>query len=257
MDKLLGIRIDKYSKNQLLQLVKEAVVEGKKLHIVTLNTELLIASKSNKKLKEIINNSSIVIPESSGLYLADNYLTSNAKPSLIRLVSSGVKTILGTRGSLPERTTGVDLGYSIASLSEKFGYKLLLLGGQNEAAKVAAEGLKNLFPKLKVKGIYGGRFGLDDRKIFEQVQRYNPDVIFVGFGVPKQEYWIAENLDKISAKVAIGVGGTLDFMAGKVPRAPKMVRNLGLEWAFRLAVQPWRIKRQLALIKFIKVLLRS
>ena len=98
---------------------------------------------------------------------------------------------------------------------------------------------------------------MDDRKIFEQVQRYNPDIIFVGFGVPKQEYWIAENLNKISAKVAIGVGGTLDFMAGKVPRAPEMVRNLGLEWVFRLAVQPWRVKRQLSLLKFINLLLKE
>src|SRR3990167_151136 len=120
MDNFLGIRIDKYSRKQLLDLVEKAVVQNKKIHIVTLNTELLIALKDNKKLKEIINNASIVIPESSGLYLADNYLASNAKPKLIRLVSSGVKTILGTRESLPERLTGVDLSLDVARLCAEF-----------------------------------------------------------------------------------------------------------------------------------------
>jgi len=74
--------------------------------------------------------------------------------------------------------------------------------------------------------------------------------LFVAFGAPKQEFWISENLNKIPVKVAIGVGGAFDYISGKIPRAPRFIRNIGFEWLFRLVVQPWRMKRQLSLIKF-------
>ena len=83
------------------------------------------------------------------------------------------------------------------------------------------------------------------------------DILFVAFGFPKQEQWIAENLDKIPVKVAMGVGGAFDYISGNVPRSPVFIRKLGLEWLFRLIIQPWRLKRQLALFKFIYLVLRE
>jgi N-acetylglucosaminyldiphosphoundecaprenol N-acetyl-beta-D-mannosaminyltransferase len=82
-------------------------------------------------------------------------------------------------------------------------------------------------------------------------------ILFVAFGAPKQEFWINENLDKIPVKVAIGVGGAFDYISGKTPRAPTFIRSIGLEWLFRLVVQPWRIKRQLALIEFIWLVVKE
>ena len=79
--------------------------------------------------------------------------------------------------------------------------------------------------------------------------------MFVAFGSPKQELWIAQNLDKLPAKVVIGVGGAFDFVSGKVKRAPVWVRKIGFEWLFRLIIQPWRIKRQLRLVKFVYLVL--
>jgi len=83
------------------------------------------------------------------------------------------------------------------------------------------------------------------------------DILFVAFGAPKQEFWISENLDKIPVKIAIGVGGAFDYISGKIPRAPFFVRKLGMEWLFRLLVQPWRIKRQLSLIEFAWLVIKE
>lgn len=83
------------------------------------------------------------------------------------------------------------------------------------------------------------------------------DILFVAFGSPKQELWIAKNLKNIPATVSIGVGGAFDFVSGKVPRSPKILRKLGLEWLFRLIIQPWRIKRQLSLITFVFLVLKE
>jgi N-acetylglucosaminyldiphosphoundecaprenol N-acetyl-beta-D-mannosaminyltransferase len=255
MDNILGVKVDKYSINEILEKVKLAVESNKKLQIVTLNTELLVASNDEKKLQNIIN-SSLVVPESSGLYLADNYLASERKAP-IRWVSALFQTVSGQRKNLKPRIAGVDLCYFIAGLASEFGYKLVLLGGREEVATAAAQRLNALYPKLKVSGMYGGKIGLDDKKILLELEKEKPDILFVAFGQPTQEFWIAENLDNLPAKVALGVGGTLDFMAGRVVRAPLLMRTLGLEWIFRLARQPWRVKRQLALVKFVVLLLKS
>ncbi|EKD85274.1 MAG: hypothetical protein ACD_38C00056G0001 [uncultured bacterium] len=83
------------------------------------------------------------------------------------------------------------------------------------------------------------------------------DLLFVAFGHIKQEKWIDNNLDKIPVRVAIGVGGAFDYLSASVPRAPKVLRKLGFEWLFRLMIQPWRLKRQLALLKYLWLLTRA
>jgi len=90
-----------------------------------------------------------------------------------------------------------------------------------------------------------------DSSLIAQNDIPQTDLLFIAFGPPKQEKWIANNLDKVPIKVAMGVGGAFDYLSGNVFRAPKWLRDLGMEWLFRLSLQPWRIKRQLSLLKFI------
>ena len=97
----------------------------------------------------------------------------------------------------------------------------------------------------------------DNNLTMKQFNNATIDILFVAFGAPKQEFWINENLNKIPVKIAIGVGGAFDHISGKVPRAPLIIRRLGMEWLFRLIVQPWRFKRQLALIEFIWLVLKE
>ncbi len=252
MKEIFGVRADEYSLQKILEIVKKAIEDKQKVHIVTLNTEMLMAAKTDPSLKHVINKAEIVVPESSGIYLADNFLSAKKGNKIVRLFISTWQTILGKNTSLPTRISGVDLSYLIAGLCSEFGYTLLLLGGGEGVAEEAAKNLKVEFKNLKAEGLYGGLAG--SKELVEQVKQIKADVIFVAFGHGRQEKWLAANLNQIPAFVGIGVGGSLDYFAHRVPRAPEVVRNLGLEWAFRLLVQPWRFKRQTSLITFIKEL---
>jgi N-acetylglucosaminyldiphosphoundecaprenol N-acetyl-beta-D-mannosaminyltransferase len=123
------------------------------------------------------------------------------------------------------------------------------LGAGPNIAEKTVECLKEKYPGLKV--------GLVAKEWSESLKDKQVDILFVAFGSPKQEIWISENLEKLPVKVVIGVGGAFDFISGKVRRAPLFMRKIGLEWLFRLIIQPWRIKRQLRLIQFIFLVLKA
>jgi N-acetylglucosaminyldiphosphoundecaprenol N-acetyl-beta-D-mannosaminyltransferase len=123
------------------------------------------------------------------------------------------------------------------------------LGSGPSVAELTAECLKKEYPTLRV--------GMVSQEWKDELKKVEVDILFVAFGSPKQEIWMSENLKNVSAKVLIGVGGSFDFISGKVRRAPKILRLIGLEWLFRLMIQPWRIKRQLRLLKFIALVLKE
>lgn len=147
-------------------------------------------------------------------------------------ICDGIGLLLADRRL--KRVTGVDL---MLSLINK-GYRIVLAGGRFGVAEKAA----------KLVGS-GPVTGMSDPDI-EEINRIKPDLLFVALGMGKQEKWIAKNLPKLKVKVAMGVGGALDQMVKPWLRAPKWVHNLGLAWLWRLIMQPWRIKRQLSLVKF-------
>jgi N-acetylglucosaminyldiphosphoundecaprenol N-acetyl-beta-D-mannosaminyltransferase len=120
------------------------------------------------------------------------------------------------------------------------------LGGRGGVAKKTAECLLGKYPKLQVKFI--GEEWKQDQPI---------DILFVAFGFPKQEEWMSHHINKIPVRVMMGVGGSFDYISGKIPRAPGFLRVVGLEWFYRLAKQPWRWKRQLALVEFLGLVLKE
>ena len=136
------------------------------------------------------------------------------------------------------RLAGADLMLKLI----KKGYKTLLVGGQPGVAQIAAKKL--------------GVMGMTEPDMVK-INKLKPQLLFVALGHGKQEKWIDKNLKKLKVKVAMGVGGALDYVAKPWLRAPKLLQLLGLEWLWRLIVQPWRIKRQLALFKFIYLVLAS
>ncbi|MBI2334188.1 WecB/TagA/CpsF family glycosyltransferase [Candidatus Daviesbacteria bacterium] len=141
-------------------------------------------------------------------------------------------------GRIKNIVAGVDLMERLVDKSRDWGVTVGLLGGGPGVAEKAAECLQKKYPKIKIDNIA-------------------PDILFVAFGAPKQEKWIVQNLPKLKVKVAMGVGGAFDYLSGKVPRAPEFLRSLGLEWLFRLIIQPWRIKRQMALLRYLWFVLNS
>lgn len=201
--------------------------EQKKHYIVTPNPEFIITAQKDLEFKKVLNQADLSIPDGAGLKLAD---------------------IVNT-------TPGVDLMERLCKASADLGFTIGLLGGRDRVAEKAAECLKKKYPGLKV--VFADNGGDVDNNGNVWVDPcVNPcEILFVAFGAVKQEKWISKNLDKLPVKVAMGVGGAFDYLSGEVKRAPKLMRNLGLEWLFRLILQPWRIKRQLALLKFVGMVL--
>jgi len=141
---------------------------------------------------------------------------------------------------------GADLAEDICRLSASRGYRLFLFGGEIGVAMAAKKKLISKFKSLHVVGTIDGIKvdpGTEDPKLISKINQSKSDIVFVGLGAPKQDLWIANNMSKLNSKIFIGLGGTLDYISGKIPRAPKIMRNLGLEWLYRLLRQPRRLKR--------------
>lgn len=229
--KILGVGITNAKKEEILEyLIKKLENGGKKVFITTPNPEILVLANKNEDYKKILNSADLALPDGVGL------------TTLARLIGKGLK----------QRVTGTDF---VENVSERVAKKPIIigfLGGQPGVAEKASECLKVRFPGLKV------AFAISDLASNDSfIKSLKCDMLFVALGAPKQEKWIAENLEKLPVKAAMGVGGALDYISGAVPRAPRLIRNLGFEWLFRLVIQPWRLKRQLRLITFIKLMITS
>lgn len=230
---ILGVKIDDITLNEAVELVGKWLNGVGKHYIVTPNPEIVMMAQKDEELKKIINNADLAIPDGVGLKLA---------------------------GDIECITPGIDVMEKLIKMVSERGFTTGFLGGRGGVAEKVAECLKEKYPKLKVTfAESGGEVDKEGKllKLLKLPKLLNCDLLFVAFGPPKQEKWIDKNLDKISVKVAMGVGGAFDYLSGNVPRAPRWIRNLGWEWLFRLIIQPWRIKRQLALLKYIWLLTKG
>ncbi|MCL5435309.1 MAG: WecB/TagA/CpsF family glycosyltransferase [Patescibacteria group bacterium] len=229
---LLGVGFNNLKIGDVLELIKKGLGKNeKKYYIVTLNPEILVIADSDPNYKKVLNGAKLALPDGIGVMMAAKLL---GKP-------------------LKERIHGVDLMENLCRGVSKQPITVGFLGAGPHVAELTAECLREKYPGLKV--VFTGQEWDGKSKIKNQKSKI--DILFVAFGSPKQEIWIAENLERLPVKVAIGVGGAFDFVSGKVRRAPVFVRKLGLEWLFRLILQPWRIKRQLRLIKFIYLVFKD
>lgn len=235
---IFGIKVDNITLEEASEIVENYLVEDGLKTIVTPNTEIVMAAKDDEYLKRIINESHLVTPDGIGLVYG----------SRIR------------RRPLKERVTGFDLSIRLLEIANQKGYSLFLLGGKKGVAKRASENIKKDYPNIKLAGYHHGYFKgshnghmdhKEELKIIDMINEAKPDIIFVGLGFPRQEIWIWENKNRIHGKVIIGNGGTMDILAGDLKRAPEIFQRLGLEWFYRLIKEPKRIKRQIALPKFI------
>ena len=173
----------------------------------------------------------------------------------------GIGVVWASRYSeilLTERVAGYDLTQNIFSRIAGKNESVYFFGGAPGVASTAARQMKKVYPGLKIVGGHNGYFDAEEeKKIIADIKRLSPSILLVGLGAPKQEKWIYEHLEEVGAKVAIGVGGSFDVMAGNVKRAPKLFRKLGLEWFYRLITQPTRWRRMMRLPKFALTVLRK
>ncbi len=227
--RVLGVRVDPLTMEEALERLGQFVAQGTPHHVVTVNPEYVMISRSHPEFRATL--------EAADLCLADG----------IGLLWAG--RILGR--PLPERVAGSDLLPRIAGRAAQEGWSLFFLGAQPGVARRAAEILQDRHPALRIAGTYPGSPADDEApEIVRRVRIAEPDMLFVAYGAPEQDLWIARHRDALAVPVMMGVGGAFDFIAGVVKRAPPRMRQMGLEWLYRLARQPWRWRRMLALPHF-------
>jgi N-acetylglucosaminyldiphosphoundecaprenol N-acetyl-beta-D-mannosaminyltransferase len=235
---ILGTQIDNLVLDDVLKKIDEFLRDGRQHYIVTPNPEMIMAAGKDKAFLEILNKADLAVPDGVGLIFASRYL----------------------KRPLPKRITGVDLMLDICRTAEQKNCSVYLLAAEEGLAKPkeTAEALVQRFPKFKIAGDALSREESGE-KIINGINTAKPEILFVALGAGRQEKFIASNLNKMpSVKIAMGVGGAFDFISGKIKRAPKWFRKIGLEWLWRLFMQPWRWKRILtATLKFSWLIIRK
>jgi N-acetylglucosaminyldiphosphoundecaprenol N-acetyl-beta-D-mannosaminyltransferase len=147
---------------------------------------------------------------------------------------------------VPHRMTGADWIWSLATLCEAAGKSIYLLGSEPGVAHGAAHRLRHYYPELRIAGTHHGFFDIGSPhadRVIEDINERRPDIVLVGMGTPKQEQWVEESAARVESGILWTVGALFDYVSGRVPRAPRWLADNGLEWIFRLAIDPqhmWR-----------------
>ena len=233
---VLGVPFDAVTMEQAVEKAKKMLGEEGQHFICTPNPEIVMEAQKDKELMDILHEADMVIPDGIGVVWASKY-------SEIRL---------------KERVAGYDLTQNLMAELAATGETFYFFGGAPGVASTAARMMMKKYPGLKVVGVHNGYFDeKEEKKIIQDINTNSPSILLVGLGAPKQEKWIYDNIRLVGAKVAIGVGGSFDVMAGNVKRAPKIFQKLGLEWFYRLITQPTRWRRMMRLPKFALTVLKT
>jgi N-acetylglucosaminyldiphosphoundecaprenol N-acetyl-beta-D-mannosaminyltransferase len=200
------------------------------IQVATVNPEFVMLAGRDPSFRQVLRGATLRVADGAGLVLASR--------------------VLGT--GLPGRVAGVELVQAIARSASVRGDRVFLLGAAPGVAEAAAARLASENPGLQVAGTHAGSpRESDDDSSLALVREGRTDILLVAYGAPAQEHWLARNLELSGAGVGIGVGGTFDYLSGRVRRAPAWMRSAGLEWLFRLARQPWRARRMAVLPVFL------
>ena len=227
---ILGVRVDDVTYAETLAQLRQYVASREPHYVVTPNPEFVMLAQRDAAFRAALVGAALAIPDGGGLLLAARLW---GRP-------------------LREQVRGTDLVYRLAALGAREGHRWYLLGAAPGVARMAGRRLAARYPGLQIVGAAPGSPDAgDDDATRAAVRGAAPiDVLLVAYGAPAQELWMARNVRALRVPVAMGVGGVLDYIAGRAPRAPRWLREMGLEWLFRLVRYPWRWRRQLALPRF-------
>ncbi|HEU5315653.1 MAG TPA: WecB/TagA/CpsF family glycosyltransferase [Chloroflexota bacterium] len=225
---ILGVRVDDVTHAEALARCRTLVQDPQPRYVVTPNPEFVVLARRDAEFRAILNRSDLSIPDGGGLLLAAR--------------------LFGT--PLREQVRGTDLAYLLIEEAARRRWRLFLLGAAPGVAEEAARRLSERYAGLQIAGTFAGQSGregdVETRTAVARAGRCN--LLFVAYGARRQERWIDRNLGYLDVGLAMGVGGVFDFMSGRVRRAPSLVRRAGVDWLWRLAVQPSRFRRQASTI---------
>ena len=245
---IANVLVDNITGPETLDRISEFIASGRPHYIVTTYSEFVVFASQDKDYLEVLNKADLSLPDGVGILWAAKYLSIPASSwlSAVWQLKYTLWSILLYPGfvhqPIHEKVSGSKLIWDIAKLALQNNYSLALVGGEDSVAATSAQILKSKFPGLKINLAISGGKPFDVQTI-KEIAESNSDILFVANQPPRQEKWIAENISNLNVRVAIGVGGTFDYIAGKRSAAPKIFITLGLEWLWRLITQPWRIKR--------------
>jgi N-acetylglucosaminyldiphosphoundecaprenol N-acetyl-beta-D-mannosaminyltransferase len=220
--RVFDIPIELASPAEMLRTITGWVGSGWPHRVMYVNAHVVNQSRGLPELRRALESADLIYCDGYGVRLAARVL----------------------EAPVPERMTGADWVWGLAALCEARGSSLYLLGSEPPVAREAAARLARWYPRLHVTGTHHGYFDLDsphNERVIEDINAREPDIVLVGMGTPKQELWLERYGDRIQADVLWTVGALLDYIAGRVPRAPRWLADNGLEWIFRLAVEPNRM----------------
>jgi N-acetylglucosaminyldiphosphoundecaprenol N-acetyl-beta-D-mannosaminyltransferase len=233
---ILGIPVHDVTTEETLALIDQFVREGAPRQICTVNPEFIMLAQKDEEFKQILDRSALNLPDGIGVVWA------------AKRVGQPVR----------ERVAGSDLVGMMADRAQQTGWRIFLLGAAEGVAEQAAIILRERYPQTNIVGAYAGSPRVEDEAaIAARIRSSGATVLLVAYGAPKQDKWIARNLERTGVSVALGIGGSLDFIVGTQQRAPRWMQRGGLEWLYRLVREPWRWRRQLALPKFVWAVLRK
>ena len=231
-------RFDALTLTQAVDAVATLIRSGARGWVATVNVATLMLMRSDPRLQAFVDQAALVVADGQPLVWASRWIAT----------------------SLPERVAGIDLLEALLARAERELFGVYLLGAQPAVVSAAARRLRDRWPGVRLCGTADGYFSAEEApERARAVAQSRAHILIVGMGVPRQEYFLDTHWDALGAPVALGVGGSLDVLAGVRLRAPRVFRTLGLEWLFRLAQEPRRLwKRYLVTnSRFIYLLLKA
>ena len=227
---ILGCRLDLLDAEAATERILDFARTGAGAQVVKLGTEMVVQAQRDPAFRDAVNHAALSLCDTVGLL-----------------------AVARRRGAtLRERVTGVELLERLCARAAAEGTRVYLLGGADGVAADAAAVLEARFPGLQIAGVRHGFFGSDEMaRIIADIRESDAQILYVGLGSPRQEFFLAEHLRATGCGAGIGVGGSFDVVSGRVQRAPRLWRRFGLEWLYRLLREPKRWRRQLALPYFV------
>lgn len=229
--KVMGVKFPKITLDRTIEILANVVEQNRSqlFHVITVNPEITMSCQSDKSLRSIIDEAGLITADGIGIVM--------------------ISRLKG--GNLPERVTGYDTLLRLLDLGNQKNWSFYFLGADPLTNEKVCEVIHQKYPNVRILGRHHGYFKQDEEdKIVGEIGLLKPDFLIVALGAPYAERWINKNKEKLNVKIAIGVGGSLDVIAGKVKETPRSWKRFNVEWLYRLIQQPSRWKRQLILPRF-------
>ena len=231
---ILGVGFDPVDLDGAAARIVGLVEAGRPSLVITANTEMVMTARHAEDLARLLADAALVVADGVGVVWASRYL----------------------RRPLPARVPGIELAERLLAEAARRRWRVYLLGGRPGTAEEAASNLRARYSGLAIVGSAHGYFApADEAGVVEAIRAAQPALLLSGLGTPRQERWLARQLGALGVPVAMGVGGSLDVWAGRAQRAPRALQTLGLEWLYRLACEPRRLRRQLTIPHFMGVII--